>query len=388
MATGVRPFQGKSLAAMCEAIMDRAPVPPSQVNRDVPAALQDIIVKALQKDLALRYQRASEMRADLEALTGTVTSAIAAAPPARRMRRWTAVAAGLALAAAAAAGVRWWPVRRPAPLTEKDTIVLADFVNTTGDPVFEATLKQGLSVQLRQSPFLNIVPDQKLGETLKLMGRAPGDPLTPQLARDACVRTGSKAMLTGSISTLGSHYVLGLRAQECYSGANLAEEQEQAARKEDVLKALDQAAARVRRTLGESLSTVQKYDVPVEQTTTSSLEALQAYSLGLKSFQEKGDAAAMVFHKRAVELDPEFAMAYVALGASSVNLSQQAQGRAAFEKPYALRDRASERERYRITAEYFIFVTGEVDKATLVYEQWAWAYRVIPVPSVGWHPTA
>jgi hypothetical protein len=250
MATGVRPFQGESPAVICEAILSRTPVPPSQLNRHVPPALQDIIDKALQKDCNRRYQRASEMRADLESLKGT--GAIAAAPPARGGLTWKALAGALAAVAVVAAGIRY-SVRRSLQLTEKDTIVLADFVNTTGEPVFDDTLKQGLSVKLLQSPFLNILPDQTLGETLRLMGRAPGDAITPQLAREACVRTNGKAMLAGSISRLGSQYVLGLRAQECNSGADLAQEQVEAPRKEDVLKALDKAAGSVRRALGESL---------------------------------------------------------------------------------------------------------------------------------------
>jgi eukaryotic-like serine/threonine-protein kinase len=371
MSTGVRPFHGNSVASVCAAILDRAPVPPAELNPAVPPELQAIITKALEKDRDRRYQRASDMRADLERqITVPVSAPVAAAG---RSRRWMALAAALVAVGVGAVAIQM-RVRQPPPLTERDTIVLADFVNTTGEPVFDDTLKQGLIVQLRQSPFLNILPDATLNETLKLMGNAPGVALTPQRALDACVRTSSKAILTGSISRLGNQYVLGLRAQDCYSSVDLANEQVDAPRKEDVLKALDKASARVRQRLGESLSMVQKYETPLEQTTTSSLDALQAYSLGLKTFREQGDAAAIVFHKRAVELDPNFAMAHVALGSLYANLAQDGLGREHFEKAYALRDRASERERYRITADYLTFATGELEKGTLIYEQWANAY--------------
>jgi serine/threonine protein kinase/tetratricopeptide (TPR) repeat protein len=382
MTTGALPFQGESPAVICEAILNRTPVAPTRINRHLSPGLQEIITRALEKDRHLRYQHASEMRAALECLkaSGGIPT-----PAVRPRRKWIVpVAAALAAVGIVVGGVQW-SLPRAAPLTDRDTIVLADFVNTTGDPVFDDTLKQGLSVQLRQSPFLTVLPDQKLSETLKLMGRAPGDTLTPKLARDACVRTGSKAMLSGSISRLGSQYVLGLRAQECYSGSDLAQEQVEASRKEDVLKALDKAATNVRRTLGESLSTIEKYDAPAERTTTPSLEALQAYTHGHASFLQTGDAASIVFMKRAVELDPEFAMAYLSLGESYGNLLQSELSRQSFAKAFALKERASERERYRITAEYFSYATGELEKANLVYEQWGRVYPrdSIPFGAVG-----
>jgi eukaryotic-like serine/threonine-protein kinase len=369
MATGVLPFRGESVAVICAAIMNDAPAHPAQLNPTLPPELQRIIQKALEKDRNHRYQSAADMRADFERLRAS--RVVPSVHPARR-RSWKVAAVVLGIAAVAV-GIGT-SVRGAPPLTDKDTIVLADFVNTTGDPVFDDTLKQGLSVHLQQSPFLSIVPDQQLSETLKLMGRAAGDALTPDVARDACIRTSSKAMLTGSIAALGSQYVLGLRAVNCYTGEDLAREQVQAQRKEDVLDALGKAATRVRRTLGESLTTVQKYDAPLAQATTSSLEALQAYTLAQKSFIEQGDAASITFLKRALELDPKFAMAHVVLGASYANLSQGTLARESFERAYGLRDRTSEREKYRITADYFIFVTGETEKASLVYEQWAQAY--------------
>src|SRR4051794_10534350 len=244
-ATGVRPFRGATSAVICEAIMNRAPTPPSEINRTLPKALERIVLQALEKDPSRRYRHASEMRAELEELE---RPAALDASSQRDARRWTAIGAVVAAAAAVAivVAVISPSLRRPAPLTEKDTVVIADFVNTTGDPVFDGTLKQGLSVQLLQSPFLNILSEGTLAETLKLMGRHRGERLTADAARDACVRTGSKAMLTGSISMIGSQYVIGLRAQECASGADLAQQQARAVRKEDVLAALDTVSVSVR----------------------------------------------------------------------------------------------------------------------------------------------
>ncbi len=215
------------------------------------------------------------------------------------------------LVAAAIGGTLYFRSRQAMTrLTDKDTIVLSDFDNKTGDSVFDDTLKQGLSVQLEQSPFLALLSEQRVNETLKLMGRPAGDRLTPEVTREVCQRTGSKAMLTGSIAGLGSQYVIGLKAVNCNTGDVLAEAQEQAAGKEAVLKALDAAAVSLRSKLGESLSSVQKYATPVEEATTPSLEALKAYSLGLKTGYAKGGTAALPFFKRAVDLDPNFAMAY------------------------------------------------------------------------------
>jgi len=264
----------------------------------------------------------------------------------------------------------------PTGLTEKDTIVIADFANTTGDAVFDDTLKQGLSVQLSQSPFLNLLPEQKVSETLKLMGRTPGERLTREVAREICVRTNSKAMLSGSISSLGSQYVIGLKAANCNSGDALAQEQVQTATKEEVLKALDKAATSLREKLGESLSSVQKYDAPVEQATTPSLEALKAYSESRKA----RDAAALPLLKRAIELDPNFAVAYTSLGISYSNLGENGLASENLQKAYDLRERTTELEKYRISATYYAFATGELEKSDQIYEQWAQAYPRDSVP--------
>src|SRR5208282_2477678 len=293
--------------------------------------------------------------------------------------------AAVVLLAAAIAGAFYLrsrsatPVTKATPLTEKDTVVLADFTNSTGDPVFDGTLKQALAVDLEQSPFLNILSDRKVGETLKLMGRTPTEHITSDVARELCLRTGSKAVIGGSISNLGSQYVVSLDAVACNTGDNLAKERAEAASKEGVLKVLDTAAAAIRPRLGESLASVQKFDVPVEATTPS-LEALKAYSMGITTGRTKGDAEAIPFMKRAIELDPNFAMAYVGLAVEYSNLGQADLAAENAKKAYSLRDRVSERERYRISAFYFDKVTGEIEKATEAYELWAKSYPLDMVP--------
>ena len=263
---------------------------------------------------------------------------------------------------------------RAPKLTDKDTIVLSDCDNKTGDSVFDDTLKQGLSVQLEQSPFLALVSERKVNETLKLMGRPAGDRLTPEVTREVCQRTGSKAMLTGSIAGLGSQYVIGLTAVSCNTGGVLAEAQEQAAGKEAVLKALDAAAASLRRKLGESLSSVEKYDTPLEEATTPSLEALKVYSLGLKTWAAKGDTAALPFYKRAVDLDPNFAMAYAQMSVLYHDLNEVAGAAENGRKAYDLREKVSERERLWIESGYYDFVTGELEKGAQADELWQQAY--------------
>jgi eukaryotic-like serine/threonine-protein kinase len=260
-----------------------------------------------------------------------------------------------------------------APLTEKDTVVLTDFSNSTGDLVFDGTLKQALAVDLEQSPFLNILSDRKIGQTLKLMGRPPTEHVTADVAKELCLRTGSKAILNGSVSSLGTQYVIGLEAVACSTGDTLAKEQAEATSKEGVLKALSTAATSLRAKLGESLASVQKFDVPVEATTPS-LEALKAYSIGITTGRTKGDAEAIPFMKRAIELDPNFAMAYAGLAVEYGNLGQASLAADNARKAYDLRDRVSERERYRISALYFQYATGEVEKATEAYELWAKSY--------------
>ena len=291
---------------------------------------------------------------------------------ARRKKLAFGIVAAGATAALAIGGFLY--PRHAHALTDKDTIVLADFNNTTGDPVFDDTLKQALAVDLGQSPFLNILSEEKARQTLRQMTRSRGERLTQDLAREVCQRTGSKAYLAGSIAALGTQYVVGLEALNCMSGDVLAREQETAAGKEQVLPALGQAAAKIRNEVGESLSSVQKFDVPLEKATTNSLEALKAYTLGVKTALEKGDAEAIPFDKRAIELDPNLAMAYDGLGADYHNLNQPSLAANYLKKAFELRDRVTEREKFHITALYYQLATGELEKANQTYELWLRVY--------------
>ena len=295
-------------------------------------------------------------------------------------RRWLAAAAVIVIAVVAG-GLYWIRSHKtPAKFTNKDSLVLADFDNATGDAVFDDTLKQGLSVQIEQSPFLYLVSDTKVNATLKLMGRAPGDRLTPEIAREVCLRTASTAMLAASIARLGSQYVIGLQVVDCNTGGVLAVAQEQAVNKEAVLKALDASAISLRGKLGESLSSVEKYATPLALATTPSLEALKAYSLARKTRLAKGDTAALPLFKRAVELDPNFAIAYAELSTSHNNLNEVGQAAESARKAYELREKVSERERLGIEATYYLFVTGELEMAAQSYERWQQIYPRDAVP--------
>jgi eukaryotic-like serine/threonine-protein kinase len=287
---------------------------------------------------------------------------------AKRVRRALAgTLAGLAVAAVLAAWIFYG--RKAHALNEADTIVLADFDNETGDPVFDGTLKTALNVSLRQSPFLNVLSDSEVAKTLQQMTRPADTRITPGVARELCQRAGSKAYLAGTIGSLGSEYVLGLKAVNCRSGDTLAEEQVTAASKENVLDTLGQAASKLRGELGESLATVQKLDVPLAEATTTSLDALQAYSLGRKAGNEKGPAAALLYDQRAIELDPNFAMGYNALGNDYFSLGELGRASEYFNKAFRLRQHASEREKLGIAAQYYLTVTGELDKAAQTYQQ-------------------
>ena len=286
--------------------------------------------------------------------------------------KWIALAAVMVLTLAA--GLWRMLSHRRALLGAKDTVVLADFANSTGDSVFDGTLRQGMAVQLEQSPFLSLISEQRIQQVLHLMGRSGDTRLTPVVAREICERTGSAAFVDGSITRLGNQYVLGLRAENCRNGDVLDEEQAAAAKKEDVLGALDKTAIRLRSKMGESLSSVQKYATPVEEATTPSLDALKAYSLGRKIFFEKGNTAALPFLQRAVELDPNFAIAYRALSAVYGNLNQPRRERENIRKAYELRERVSERERFYIEANYYKDGTGEIEKAIPAYELWQQTY--------------
>ena len=377
MSTGMLPFRGETSTVIGEAIMNRTPVPPVRLNPDLPGKLEEIIDKCLEKDRNLRYQHASEIRSDLQRLKRDTESvrlpATGVEGPNRRGRLWK-VAIPLALTTVALAVGGYFYLHRTPKLTEQDTIVLADFANSTGDPVFDDTLKQGLAVQLGQSPFLQLIPDRTVNEALKLMGRSPGERLTPDVAREVCLRTGSKAVMIGSIASLGTQYVLGLKAVNCETGGVLAEAQEQASSKEAVLKALDSTTARLRGKLGESLASVEKYDISLSQATTPSLEALQAYSMGVKMWAKNGPAAALPFEKRAVELDPNFASAYASVSNSYNNLGENERAIEYSKKAYELRQRASELERLAIETNYYEVATGELEKALQAIHQWSQSY--------------
>ena len=407
MATGTLPFRGESSGVITEGILNRAPAPPMRLNPDVPSKLEDVINKALEKDKKLRYQSAAEIRTDLQrlkrdtesgrsaavateaepasassAVAGSPalaplalkTSAVSTAAAKTHAARWPILAGVAVMAVVLGVGAWLYFARRAQALTEKDTIVLSDFTNTTGDEVFDDTLKQALAVDLSQSPFLNILSDGKVRQTLRQMTRSPNERLTQDLAREVCQRAESKAYLAGSIATLGTQYVIGIEAMNCATGDVLARQQVTAAGKEQVLPALGQAAAKLRNEVGESLSSVQKFDVPLSQATTNSLEALKARTQAVKAEREHGSAEAVLFDKRAIELDPNFALAYDDLGTSYSNLNQPSLAAEYLKKAFELRDRATERERFHITAAYYTNVTGELDKSIQTYEQWKQVY--------------
>ena len=378
MATGRAPFERETMGATFGAILHEIQDPPTRSNPQLPPPMEEIIQKALEKKRELRYQHAADMRMDLQRLKRDSESGYRSAssgalvapkrPAGRAAKLWT-IAAPVLLVALLISGGFYYRWRRDQRLTEKDTIVLADFVNSTGDAVFDDTLKTALSVSLRQSPFLNALSDSQVAKTLKLMTRPASAKLTPEVGREVCQRAGSKAYLMGAIGSLGNEYVLGLKAVNCQSGDTLAEEQVTAASKEKVLDALGRAASKLRGELGESLATVQKFDVPLVEATTSSLEALKAYSLGRKALSEKGAAAALPYHQRAIELDPNFAIAYRAVGGDYDSLGQLGRASEYFTKAFQLREHASEREKLDITADYYSNVTGELDKATQTYQE-------------------
>jgi eukaryotic-like serine/threonine-protein kinase len=400
MATGALPFRGESSGVIFSAILEREPVPPVRINPDLPAELQRIIGGALEKDCNLRYQSAAEMRAELQRLKRDTDSRRSAAVvempvsvsgsrpgsharpgPARRSWVWK-VAAPILVVAALFVGGLYYRFRPSPRLTDKDTVVLADFTNTTADPVFDGTLRQALSAQLEQSPFLNLLSDERIAQTLSLMAQPKETRLTHELARDVCQRTASAAVLNGSIAQVGTQYLLTVKAVNCSNAESLASATAQARDKNHVLDAVGEMAAKLRSKLGESLASVQKYDAPAENVTTPSLEALQAYGLGYQAQVLRNDyAAAIPLFQRAISLDPNFAMAYARLGANYFNLNETVRASDNIRKAFELRERVSEREKFYIASHYGHFVTGNLEAARKSYELWAQTYPRDHVPS-------
>ena len=374
MATGKAPFEGSSSGEICAAILHEAPRPAVQFNPQLPVEVATVITKALEKDRNLRYQHAADIRTDLQRLKRDFESGGYSGSSNASSSAWNPAVSGALkiaivslLVAALAAGGFYYRSHRNVPLTVKDTVVLADFANSTGDPIFDDTLKTALNVSLRQSPFLNVLSEARVTRTLRLMTLAPDAKLTPSVAREVCQRVGSKAYLASSIANLGSEYVLGLKAVNCQNGNTLAEEQVTAKSKEKVLDALGEAAAKLRGELGESLATVQKFDVPLEQATTASLDALNTFDLALATWDKKGDQDSLPIFKKAIELDPNFAMAYGGLATIYHNVGESELAREAAAKSYELRDRVTEPERETIDARYYSYVTGDLEKSTQVY---------------------
>jgi len=391
MATGRRPFAEVERLQLVGAILHKTPPLPSTLHSVVSAELDRIIGKCLEKEPENRYQLARELAVDIRRLQSAALG-VQPAPsrslqrpgerevPSRAGKLWKVLAPTAIVVLALAAGSYFYFHRAP-KLTEKDTIVLADFTNTTGDPVFTDTLRQGLLVQLNQSPFLNILPEDKIQAALRQMGRQPQESLNEHVAREVCQRSQSQVFIAGSIASLGSQYVLGLKAVSCPTGEVLAQQQAQVARKEDVLESLGRQASQFRRKLGESLASVQRFDVPLEQATTSSLEALQQYSLGVKKLGQLDNPSAAALFKRATELDPNFAMAYARLGTTYFNLGKAELSEESIGKAYSLRQRVTDRERLYIEARYHVS-RGEVEKADLSLELWKSFYPLDYLPHV------
>jgi eukaryotic-like serine/threonine-protein kinase len=376
MATGRQAFEGRTTAVIFTAILTQAPTRPSELNADLPPKLEEVIIKALEKDRDLRYQHASEIRADLQRVKQDVGSArliIDARHGTGVSKRWgIALSAAVVIAGLALAGYLY--SHRVPKLTDKDTIVLADFTNKTGDSDFDQTLRQGLAVELGQSPFLSLVPDQRIQGTLHLMGRPENTPVTGEVAREICERTFSAAVVQGSISRLGSQYVLGLRATNCRTGEVLFDAQVQPAKKDEVLNSLSQVARKFRTRAGESLATIKEHSTPLIEATTPSLEAWKLYCDASKVGTTENNAGAIPLLQRAVQIDPKFALAYAYLAINYASSWQPVLAAENIRKAYELRDRTSDSERFFITVNYHQQLTGNLEEAERAGELWSATY--------------
>src|SRR5277367_356356 len=435
MATGVLPFRGDTTGVIFAEILNKAPQSPLRFNPDMPDELSNIISRALEKDRDLRYQHASEMRVELKRLqrsasgqTSTFTdlpegpeppdtkpstktvvrrssksqrAAVASTSKAVAVQAedevevievggtfpWKILGAALAVLALLIGGGIYWffQPHNTGKLKDRDTVVLADFSNSTQDTVFDDTLKQALGIQLGQSPFLNVLSDSKVAAALKMMNKPRTEQLTQDVAREVCVRTDSRAVLTGSIVGVGSQYLIGLKAIDCQTGDVIANADAQAENRDRVLRALGKAGDDLRQKLGESLTSVKQFSKPLDRATTSSLEALKAFSEGRRASRAKGPSAALPYYKRALELDGNFAQAYASMGAVYTNLDESSLATAAYKKAYELRDRVSEPERFDFESRYYSQVTGEMEKADRTYSQWLMDYpgNYIPHGNLG-----
>ena len=369
MATSQRAFTGDDAATLQEAILSRVPAPPTELNPELPAELQGIIQRCLQKDRNLRYQSAAEIRSGLQKVKRRREHPV--------LSRWKPLAAAAVVIVALLAGGFYWRSRKSSVLGEKQTIVLADFVNTTGDAVFDDTLKPALAIQLEQSPLLTVLSDRKVAETLKLMNRPANERLTSTVAEEVCLRNNSKSLLEGSIAPIGEHYLISLKAMNCQSGDTIASAGAEAENRNQVVKVLGEAGNQLRKKLGESPPSVEKFNTPLEEATTSSLEALEAFTQVYK-MPARGNAIPLL--KRALELDPNFARAYAALGVVYYNLGETRLAIENFDKAYELRNRVSPRERLQFEGYHYAFVTGQMDNALETYSQWIQTYPDDPTP--------
>jgi eukaryotic-like serine/threonine-protein kinase len=376
MLAGKRAFQKPTSADTMSAILNEDPPEISQVTTSIPPALQRVVHRCLEKNPEQRFQSASDLAFALEALSdsqGPAPVATAAKANISARKRWKIIVpVAVTLLALMLAGYIY--SQRRTKLTDKDTIVVAEFANSTGDPIFDDTLKQALTSSLVQSPFLNVMSDSSVSQTFGLMTKPANTRLTPQITQEVCQRANGKAWIEGSIGSIGSEYIIGLKAVNCQNGDTLAQEQVTATGKEKVLDALGDAASQLRRAVGESLTNVNRFDVPLAQATTSSLEALKAASLGEQTLREQGTAAALPFFQHAVELDPNFATGYLYLGKMFSSSGQAERARELFAKAYSLRQHASEREKFDIDSIYYESVSGDLEGATRVFREWLDTY--------------